>query len=113
LYRSFIGDGPPPKSLVPRYEEALRELEIPEHRPTSLLVAAQVRLSGAEFVLRLREPSNGLTRRALILTTLAESMPDELPQEAPLRAWLTLCTAPLAAAWRYLVGAWQLWWYVR
>lgn len=113
LFTSFIGKGRPPEALVRRYDEALRALEIPEHAPTSALVASQVRLTSAEFVLRLRHPRNGLTRRALILATLAESTAEELKQAAPLRAWLSLCAAPLAAAWRYVVGSAQLWWYAR
>lgn len=113
LYNSFIGDGAPSESLVQRYEEALRALDIPEHRPTSRLVAAQVRLTSAEFVLRQRDPANGLTRRALIVATLTESTPDELGQAEPVRAWFALCAAPFAAAWHYALGALQLWWYDR
>lgn len=117
LFRNFVDrSAAAPASLLRAYEQCRDQLGLPQEPVLDQLMAAGSDLHAVEAAMRRRNPENGLTKRALVMLSLAESHPEfqelfVLARPRRVGAWLQLLSAPLAGAWALCKGTLLLRWY--
>lgn len=113
LYRAFFRADPPP-GFAERYagaHEAWGLRETREQRAAlDALVQGGLNAEALEYVLRLRDRDNFLTRKVAVVHYLAECAPDTLGdftlrEDMGLMAWAALARAAWRALWCYVAGS--------
>ena len=117
LFRNFVHrNAGAPASLLRAYEQCREQLGLARDPALDRLIASGTDLHAVEAAMRRRDPGNGLTKRALLMLSLAESHPEfqemfVLPRSQRIGAWFLLLFSPMAGAWTLCKGTLLLRWY--
>ncbi len=117
MHDCFLG-GTAPEDLIATYAAA-RARVLPERDAlVEQVIECGADLRAVELALRRRDPANALTKRALLILSLAEARPEYFwrfvehrPSRA--RAWTRLAVAVPRYLYQRTKGAAQLWWHGR